>query len=138
MNLAAVMNEVAARLATIPSLGVKRTFAYPPAKITPRAAVVTYPIEGTFDVTYGRGVDKMTGVVVILVGRPTDRATRDHIAGYIDGAGEESVKEKLDAPGYTSCDGVRVASWETDVHTIGGTDYLAAIFQLDIEGPGTA
>lgn len=138
MNLAAVMDELAVKLRAAPSLA-GRTFAYPPATITPPAAIVTYPIDGAFDGTYGRGVDTMTGVVVIVVGRPTDRTARDRIAQYIDGSGPESVKELLDGDedDYASCDGVRVADWETDVYTIGGTDYLAAVFRLDIAGPGT-
>lgn len=139
MDLAAVMDELAVKLRAAPSL-TGRTYAYPPATLVPPAAIVTYPTDGTFDATYGRGVDTMTGVVVIVVGRPADRTTRDRISGYIDGAGPESVKALLDGDGddYTSCDGVRVADWETDVHTIGGIDYMAALFRLEIAGPGTA
>lgn len=137
MNLGAVMDEIAERLRQAPTLA-GRTFAYPPATVSPPAAIVTYPTDGTFDETYGRGVDRMTGVVVVLVGRPTERQTRDNLTRYIDGSGTESVKQLVDGEDgdYTACDGVRVASWETDVHTIGGTDYLAAVFSLDIYGPG--
>lgn len=138
MNVDDVMDELAEKLRAAPSL-TGRTFAYPPATLVPPAAIVSYPTEGKFDETYGRGVDTMTGVVVVVVGRPTDRTTRDRIAKYIAGSGAESVKALLDGDedDYASCDGVRVADWETDVYTIGGTDYLVAVFRLDIAGPGT-
>lgn len=142
MDIAAVMDEIATKLRVAPSL-TGRTYAYPPATITPPAAVVTYPTDMVFDQTYGRGVDSMTGVVVVLVGPPTERQTRDQLAKYLNGSGAESVKALLDGEKggsnpYTSCDGVRVAGWEVDVHTIGGKDHVAAVFQLDIAGPGTA
>jgi len=138
MNLVAVMDEIAEKLRAAPSL-TGRTYAYPQSPIAPPAAIVTYPTEGTFDATYGRGLDTMTGVVVIAVGRPNERTARDRLAGYIAGSGPESVKALLDGDedDYTSCDGIRVAEWETDVYNIGGTDYLVVIFRLDIAGPGT-
>lgn len=135
MNLADVMDEIAERLRQAPSLA-GRTYAYPPATITPPAAIVTYPTDGKYDATYGRGMDTMAGVVVVVVGRPTERQSRDQLTKYIDGSGPESVKALLDADGYESCDVVRVAEWQTDIHTIGGIDYLAAIFSLDIAGQG--
>lgn len=137
MKVADVMDEIAARLRLAPSLA-GRTYAYPQSPIVPPAAIVTYPTDGTYDATYSRGKDSMTGVVVVLVGRPNERTTRDRISKYIDGSGPESVKALLDAEGYTSCDsdGVRVTDWETDVYTISGTDYLAAVFRVDIIGPG--
>lgn len=139
MKLSDVMDEIAERLRQAPSLA-NRTHAFPPGAVTPPAAIVAYPTNGTFDATYGRGKDTMTGVVVVVVGNPTKQQTREAITKYIDGSGPESVKALLDADGYTSCDsdGVRVTDWDMDVYTIGSTDYLAAVFQLDIVGPGTA
>lgn len=137
MNIADVMDELAVRLRVAPSLA-GRTYEYPPATLVPPAAIVSYPTEGTFDATYGRGVDTMSGVVLVVAGRPTDRTTRDVITRYVDGAGPESVKALLDGDDddYASCDGVRVAGWDIDVYTIGGIDYLTAVFSLDIVGPG--
>lgn len=138
MDLGAVMDELAERLRQAPSLAGGRTYAYPPGSVQPPAAIVSYPTRGVFDETYGRGKDRWTGVVVVVVGRPTERQSRDLLAKYIDGSGAESVKALLDAEGYTSCDsdGVRVTGWDTDVYTIGAVDYLTAVFELDIWGPG--
>lgn len=136
MDVGAVMDEIAERLRAAPSLA-GRTYAYPPATVSAPAAIVSYPTRGEFDQTSGRGVDKMTGVVVVVVGRPTERQTRDLITKYIDGFGAESVKSLVDGDGdYASCDSVTVVDWETDVYTIGAVDYLTAVFALDIWGPG--
>lgn len=139
MKISDVMDEIAERLRQAPSLA-NRTHASPTGAITPPAAIVAYPTDGTYDATYGRGKDTMTGVVVVVVGNPTKQQTRDAITKYIDGSGPESIPALLDAPGYTSCDsdGVRVADWDMDVYTIGGVEYLAAVFRLDIAGPGAA
>jgi len=137
MNIGDVMDEIAVRLRQAPSLA-GRTYAYPQATIIPPAAIVEYPTEGTFDETYGRGFDRMNGVVVVAVGNPTARQTRDLLTKYMDGSGSESVKALLDGDrgSYTSCDAVRVKDWVTDVNTVGGNDYLCAIFNLDIAGRG--
>lgn len=135
MNLGNVMDEIAVRLRLAPSL-TGRTYAYPPGSVTPPTAIVSYPSNYAYDETYGRGMDRMNGTVVVVVGKPTERQSRDQLTKYVDGSGPESVKALLDSGGYTSCDSVRVASVDFDVYTIGGTDYLTAVFDLDIAGQG--
>jgi hypothetical protein len=58
------------------------------------------------------------------------------VDGYCAGSGASSIKAVLEAGTYTAFDTVRVARVEFDVLTIGGTDYLAALFDLDIIGDG--
>jgi hypothetical protein len=135
MNIGDVMDELAGRLRLAPSL-TGRTYAYPPAAVTPPAAIVSYPSAYSFDATYGRGMDRVTGTVVVVVGRPTERSSRDQLTRYVDGTGAESVKALLDGDDYTSCDSVRVASADFDVYSIGGIDYLTAVFEIDIAGQG--
>lgn len=134
MDLAAVMDQVAARLDTIDGL---RCFAYPQAKVSPPAAVVAYPEGITFDVTYGRGTDRMSLPVVVVVGRPTDRSTRDLLAVYCAGSGVKSAKAVLESGTYTAFDTLRVESIEFDVVPIAAIDYVAALFTLDIAGQGS-
>lgn len=136
MNLADVMDAVAERLSVIDGLA-GRVFAYPPAAVTPPAAVVSYPDEYTFDATYGRGMDRMTLPVALVVGRPTDRSTRDRLAGYCDGSGVSSVKAALESGAYSVMDTLRVVSVSIDAVSIGGVEYAAALFELDITGPGS-
>jgi hypothetical protein len=136
VNVGDVMDEVAGRVRQAPSLA-GRTYAWPVGAITAPAAIVPYPSAGTFDESYGRGTDRVTGALVVAVGRPLDRSTRDRLTQYLDGAGAESIKALVDGDGdYASCDSVTVTGWETDVYAFGDVDYLVAVFALDIYGPG--
>jgi hypothetical protein len=133
MILTDVMDAVATRLDTIAGL---RVFEWPQGSVTPPAAVVSYPETYTYDETYGRGMDRMTLPVIVVVGRPTDRSTRDRLGGYVNGTGAASVKSVLQSGTYTAFHTVRVVGVEFDVVTIGGTDYMGALFSLDIAGSG--
>lgn len=136
MNLSAVCAEVAAQLDTITGL---RCFAYQPPALTPPAAIVLNPAPGdlVFDETYGRGMDRMTLPVVVLVGKESERTAQDAIRAYCDGSGARSVKAVLEAGEYTSLDELRVATAGVDGVTIGGVEYLAALFDLEITGSGS-
>lgn len=134
MNLANVMDDISNRLDTIAGL---RCFAYPPDMVQPPAAVVTYPDTYTFDETYGRGMDRMSLPVVLVVGKVSDRASRDELGAYCNGTGAASVKAVLESGTYTAFHEVRVEGIEFDVVTIAGTDYMAATFTLDIAGSGS-
>jgi len=133
MDLAAVQDAVAARLATI---GALRTHAFPPGRVSPDAAIVSYPERIDFDQTYGRGMDTMVLPVVLVVGKVSDRAARDKLAAYCKGTGASSVKAVLESGTYTAFDVVQVADVEFDVVTIEGADYMAALFTLKIAGSG--
>ncbi|MGH3735836.1 MAG: hypothetical protein ACRDT6_09485 [Micromonosporaceae bacterium] len=133
MDLGDAMDAVAARLDTIAGL---RVFAYPPPAVTPPAAIVSYPDELNFDETYGRGMDRLTLPVVVVVGKASDRSSRNLIAAYADGSGASSVKAVVESGTYTAFDTVRVMRAEFDIVRIAGTDYLAALFDLDIAGQG--
>jgi len=137
MNLAAVMQEIADQLDTITGL---RVHAFPPDKITPPAAITTYPESLDYDSTYGRGSDRLTLPVILVVGKVSARASRADIARFADGSGTASVKTVLESgpggSGYTTFDSVRVMRAVFDVVTIAGVEYLAATFTLDIIGKG--
>lgn len=134
MILSDVMDELATQLDTIAGL---RVFAYPPDSLVPPAAVVSYPNEYQFDNTYGRGSDVMHLPVMVVVGKTTDRVTRNLLSVYVDGSGAKSVKAVLEAGTYTAFEVVHVASVAFDVVQIGGTDYLNAEFSLEITGSGS-
>ena len=75
---------------------------------------------------------------MIVVGRPTDRRTRDLLAAYVAGTGARSIKAVLESGTYTAFQTVRVASADFDVVSIAATDYLAAMFSIEITGSGSA
>jgi len=136
MDLAAVMDEVAARLITITGL---RVFAYPPDSVVPPAAIVSYPDEIEPHGTYARGMAKIRLPVVVVVGKVTDRGTRALIAGYVATSGAASVVAVLEstATPYVAFDTLTVASVEFDVVQIAENTYLAALFDLEIAGDGS-
>jgi hypothetical protein len=133
MDLADVMDEVGDLLDTVTGL---RVYRYPPDNVQPPAAVVSYPEEYTYDATYGRGMDRLTLPVVVLVGRVSDRTSRDRLGAYVDGSGSSSVKAVLEAGTYTDFDTLRVVGVEFDVVSVAGVDHVAATLSLDIAGQG--
>jgi len=133
MNLADVMDEIGDRLDMIAGLRVRK---HPAGSVTPPAALVAYPDDITYDETYARGMDRLTLPVVLVVGKASDRAARNELAAFVDGSGSSSVKAVLESGAYTALDEVRVVKAEFDVVSIAGTDYLAAVFELDITGSG--
>jgi len=132
MDINAVVAELAAQLDTITGL---RVHPEPPGTVTPPAAVVTFP-DITFDATYGRGMDELELPVVLVLAKVADRASGKKIRAYVSGSGASSVKAVVEAGTYTAFDSVRVASVGFDAITIGGVDYLAATFILEIAGQG--
>ncbi|WP_026162597.1 hypothetical protein [Kribbella catacumbae] len=134
MDLGAVMQAVADRIDTIPDL---RVFAYPPGTVSPPAAIVTYPGTLTYDATYGRGMDRIPDLtVVLLVGKVSDRASRDLITKWAKGSGATSIKTVVESGTYTAFDTVRVTEATFDIISVAGVEHLAATFTLDIAGQG--
>lgn len=128
------MDEVAARLDTIPDL---RVTAHPVDKVNVPHAIVSLP-EITYDLTYGRGCDRYSLPVVVAVGKVSERASRAALGPFVAGSGPRSFKAVLeeDTEPWVSCDTVRVQSVSFDVVAWGTVDYLTAGFVLDILGPG--
>lgn len=135
MDLAAVMDQVGDQLAAITGL---RVYRYPSDSPQVPAAVVTYPAAYMYDETFGRGSDRITLPVIVLVGRVSDRASRNRIGAYVDGSGPKSVKQVVEAGTYTAFDSVRVTGVEFDIVSVAAVEHLAATFSLDIAGTGAA
>lgn len=135
MNVAEIMDALAERLATIDGMAGATAHPVDAVSVTPWA-VVSYPSVYNFDATYDRGHDDTALPVVVVVGRTKDtRAVREALSAFLDGEGNASVKEALEAePLPDGIDAVRVMSVEVTPVTIGGTDYVAAVFDVEIDG----
>lgn len=134
MDLGDVMDELGDALDTIDGL---RVYRYPPDSVQVPAAVVTYPETVQYGQTMRRGMDRYPDLsVVVMVGKVSDRVSRDRIAVYADGAGARSVKAVVEAHTYTACDTVTVTGAEFDIVSMAGVEYLAATFNIDVAGPG--
>jgi len=130
-----VMDELGEAVRTVASLQ-GRTYPYPVEAITPPAAIIPYP-DIQYDVTAGRGSDQLDFSIVILTSPVSDRAGRDRLLAYMDGSGAESIKAAVEAYNYTAFDSVRIQSCTVEQYIIGDIAYWAAIFALDLIGPGT-
>ena len=134
MNLAAVMDDLAAGLETIDGL---RVFGYWVDRVNPPAAIVAWPDPLSYDNTMGRGGDRTTIPIYVLAGRVDQRSARDTLARYCDGSGTHSVKQAIDGHAATAYHSARVTRADFDSITVAGVDYLAATFQVDVIGKGT-
>lgn len=133
MNLANVMQAIADQADTIAGL---RVFGYPQPKVDPPAAIVPYPDHIALDETYQRGSDRITIQLVVLVGKATERTTRERVGAFCDGSGASSIKAVLEAGTYDEFDELVVTGVDFEDYVIAATTYLAAIFSIDILGPG--
>jgi hypothetical protein len=133
VDLDAVATEIATQLDTIDGL---RVYGYPPDSISPPAGVLSLPTDIDFDKTYGRGMDRLTWPLLVIVGKVTDRTVPERLYPYCSGSGESSVKAVLEAGTYTALDMLRVTRAEPDVVNWHGTDYVGVVFELDIAGSG--
>jgi hypothetical protein len=134
MRIADIMDDIAARLRSIAAF--REVAEYPKGSVTPPAAVVTYPEDYTPHAAYARGADKLTIPVFVAVGKATERASRDLLSDFCDGSGASSVIAVLESGTYTAFDSLTVSNVDFDVVSIGGTDYIAAVFDCDIVGRG--
>lgn len=133
MNVADVMNQLGDQIDTIDGL---RCYRFPPDSVAVPAAVVTYPESYTYDETFGRGMDRITIPVIVMVGKVSDRKSRDQLAVYVDGSGPKSIKAVVEAGTYSAFDSARVTGVEFDIVQMAGVEYVAATVQIDIAGKG--
>lgn len=133
MNPDAVMVELGERLATIAD---HTSHDWPVGSPTPPASLVSYPETGTFDLTYQRGMDRLTIPIVVIMGQVKDRATREQFGAYTAGSGARSVKAVLESGTYVSFHEVVVKGFESDAVRIGAVDHMAAIFTCEVTGSG--
>lgn len=107
--------------------------------IVPPMAVIPLPDIIDYNETYVRGSDKLALEVLMMVGRLSDRASRDQFSVYTDGSGDKSIGQILnssDTNRYASCDSVTVDRCETGSVNVDGIDYLTGTFYVDVVGKG--
>jgi hypothetical protein len=133
VNLATVMTQLANQIDTIAGL---RVYSYPPDNVQVPAAVVTYPEDYTYDSTFVRGSDEMNVPVIVMVGRVSDRKSRDQLGDYANGSGAKSIKAVVEAGTYTAFHTARVVEAVFDIVQIAAVDYVAATFTIHVVGAG--
>lgn len=141
MDLVALMTEIGTRLKTVPTLRVADVGSdtMPP----PPAAAVYLPERVDYDQTYGRGLVKITDLVVIVaVSKTTRRTAPAALAPFLSDSGTKSIKLKLDstnAAPYVNAFDVQTVWSEIDYSArMDDTDFIAAIFHLNVYGSGVS
>lgn len=134
MRLNDVMDEIGLVVGQLTGL---EAFSWPAADVPGQAVLVSYPESIDFDQTYGRGEDTITDLpVMVVIGQPTERETREQAAKWTDGDGVTSVKTVLEAHTWQSCDDVQVVDAKFVVIAIAGVPYLSIMFSCNITGSG--
>ncbi len=94
IDLGASMDAIAAK---VPVDLTGRVYAWPMEEVTPLCAIVGYPDDPiNFDETFGRGSDRATFPLFVLVGKPTERTARDVLSAVLTGA--TGIKDAIDGP----------------------------------------
>lgn len=136
MNVSDVADQIGTRLESISGL---RVYVGPPRSISVPAAVIAMPENIAFDATYGRGADRATWPILVLVGQPSDRTAMERLGAYCDGSGTASIKAVLESgDSYTAFHTIRVTKVDFDVVNWQGTDFAAALFEVDVFGSGSS
>jgi hypothetical protein len=135
MNIGLILTEIADRLKTVEGL---RVSAIPQRSITPPAAFPLLPNGIRYDQTYGRGVTNVEGLEVwAAVGKATERAAVASLGEYVSDVGAKSIKVVLEGRQGVNWDDLQVVSAEIGELTIGGVDYLGAVFTLNLACKGS-
>jgi hypothetical protein len=92
VRLGDLMDAIALR---VPRGATGRVYAWPVETISPPCAVVAYPNDPIdFDLTYGRGSDRLRIPLYFMVGKAVERTARDALSGVLTGA--TGIKDALD------------------------------------------
>lgn len=131
LALGATMDALATAMAT--ATGVTNAYGWPVEGIVPPCAVVGYPEPFDLSMTFGRGPDRATFPVWVVVGIQQGKTTRDAASDLIAAVGD--VKSTLEADRTLGgvIDSLRVVrvgieAWELQ----GGLVHTAIRFDIDV------
>lgn len=130
-NVGTIRTALAANLSTISGL---RTSAWVPDNINPPIAVIR-PDSITFDAAFARGLDDMTFLVLVIVGRVDERSAQAKLDAYCETTGASSIKRAIESDrtlGGAVSD-LRVTEMRNyTTLNIGDVIYLAAEFVVQV------
>lgn len=131
IDLAATMDALAAATATITGL---RSFGWPNAAAVPPYAIVRYPNEINYDLTFHRGADTAPFEVVLILGAAAERSVRDELSKFVSSAGAYEIKAAIE--GDPTLGGViqtcRVTDCKIAYFQMAANEYIGAVFSVDV------
>jgi hypothetical protein len=134
VDVNAVADELTARLKQLGSDFY--VHPNPPEALTPPAIIVSYPKSVDYDLTYGRGMDKITDWEIVAVTGAVSLETSRRRVMKLASGGSQGLKALLELPGYESFDEIQVTTSSFDVFTMAGVDYISCTWLVDIWGTG--
>lgn len=130
-SMSAIREGLATNLRTISGLRADVV----PAGINPPVAVVGFPEDIDFDLTYGRGADTWTIPIQVLVSRASERAGGDLLETYLDSTGASSVKTAIESDPDLGgvVDSIRVVrARRPGKYVIDDVEYLGVEFVVEV------
>lgn len=133
MNLAETMDDLSEALATVSGL---RFYAWPNFAATPPCGIVGYPDQIDYDLTFQANTGHSSGdhaifKVWLVVGDQVTRTARDSISKYVSSDDAKSIKLAVESHVDFTC---QVKDCKIVNVNMGGNDYLAAEFQIEVWG----
>lgn len=125
IDIATVMDDLGTQLATVAGL---RVFPFPPLSAQPPFAYVNLPSSLDYDLTMGRGSDRMTIEVHVGVANQVDRSTRDLIVSWATG-GPLGLKAVIEA---STVFDYRVMSAEFATIALSSGAYAGLVLLVDV------
>lgn len=107
---------------------VENIYPWPADTVAVPCALVGYPTDIEFDLTMGRGSDRAVFPVFFMVGKTSDKSSRNALSLIL--ADATSIKDALD--GTHSFGAVRVTDCKVNEVTVGAIAYLAAVFTTEV------
>lgn len=129
-SLEGVQTGLADALRTIAGL---RVYDFPSDRVEPPAAVLSLP-ETPYDVTLGGRSDELTFPLWVLVAKADDKAAYKEMIQYLEPEGTKSIRAVVEADRTLggACDTVAVVNARPLFATVGGTEFLAVEFTLEV------
>lgn len=130
MGLLEVMTNLGTQLQTV---GGFRVYDFPSSRVEPPAAVLSLP-ETPYDVTLGGDSCEWIFPLWVLVSKADDRTSYQEMIPYLEEEGPRSIRAVIEADRTLggACDTVAVVRARPQFAYVGGTEFLAVEFTLEV------
>lgn len=132
MTPSTVRDNIKTQLSSISGL---RLYDTVPDSINVPAAVVGL-LDLEFDASFNRGFDRASLDVILITGRMSERSAQNSLDSYLAGSGASSIKTVLENNKTLSgaCQTLRVTTATSGSLQVGGIDYLAYRYRVELIG----
>lgn len=132
MTPSTVRDNIKTQLSSISGL---RIYDIVPDSVNVPAAVVGL-LDMEFDASFNRGFDRASLDLILITGRMSERSAQNSLDGFLAGSGSGSIKAVLENNKTLSgaCQTLRVTTATSGSLQVGGIDYLAYRYRVELIG----